>query len=313
MGGIKQSVRKTEILIYCNGRYEQEQICAEKWLRLIYENPIGRASLLSLVSRKFLSRIYGRYCRTSLSARKIQQFIIENKVNMTGCTGRYNSFSDFFTREKSGILFPSEESILGSPAEGAVSIHTGIDSSELIAAKGSSFSLADLLCNESLAKEYECGIMVRIRLTPADYHRVHFFDNGTIRAAKQIDGRLFSVSPLAVAGIVRLYCRNKRTVLHFDSEHFGEVVLVEVGATFVGSIIHCFENGETVSRGQQCSYFMPGGSLLLAFFKKGAFVPDESILAQSSLGYETKIEVGDALGARSLGQKSECSDFERVF
>jgi hypothetical protein len=44
------------------------------------------------------------------------------------------------------------------------------------------------------------------------------------------------------------------------------------------------------------SYFKPGGSLLLIFFRKGAYQPYENLLTQTLNGYETKADVGAALG-----------------
>jgi len=139
--------------------------------------------------------------------------------------------------------------------------------------------------------------MVRIRLTPTNYHRMHFFDDGVVTGAKFLRGDLYSVSPLAVDRVKRLYCRNKRALFNFQSENFGDVAIVEVGATFVGSIVHCFDVGQQVSRGQQASFFLPGGSLVLLFFKDGAFVPDETFISQTNEGYETRSDIGFPLGS----------------
>jgi phosphatidylserine decarboxylase len=108
---------------------------------------------------------------------------------------------------------------------------------------------------------------------------------------------LYSVSPLAIRRIARLYCRNKRALIVLSTKNFGKVTLVEVGATFVGGIVHCFKNGEVVRRAQQASFFKPGGSLLLAFFEKGKYIPDGELLRQTAGGYETKVRIGEALGA----------------
>ena len=288
-------MNREDIWIYNGGQYERERICAEKWMRLIYEDPVGGAPLLFLAKRKVVSRIYGLYCRTPFSARQIPQFIKDNNVDMTGCKGRYKNFAEFFSREKSGVCFPEQPGVLGSPCEGMVSAYTDIDPQKLIAAKGSYFSLSELFHNDKLAKAYKGGSMVSIRLTPANYHRAHFFDDGVVTASKFIDGDLLSVSPLAVRRIARLYCLNKRALSVFASKNFGDVALVEVGATFVGSIVHCFEKGKPVRRGQQASYFLPGGSLLLMFFKKGEFTPGTSLLKQTAAGYETKIHIGQPL------------------
>ena len=282
--------------VYNNGQLEQERIVAERWMRLIYENPVGRASMLWWVKRKAVSRIYGLYCRTRLSARKIPKFIRENDIDMTGFDPTYKNFAQFFSREKSDVTFPDSPQTLGSPCEGMVSVSTDIEPGKIIAAKGADFSLAELFGDEALAEEYRGGTMLRIRLTPTNYHRMHFFDDGVVMGAKFLKGDLYSVNPLAVDRVRRLYCRNKRALINFQSKNFGKVAMVEVGATFVGSIVHCFDVGEQVSRGQQASFFLPGGSLVLFFFKEGEFIPDETLVEQTNAGYETKALIGHPLG-----------------
>ena len=291
----KKTKAKQEIWIYNDGCYEQEKVVAERLMRLIYDHPVGGVTLPFLVKRKALSRLYGMYCRTKHSARKIPKFIRENQVDMTGCNGSYKNFAQFFAREKDGVCFPEEPGVLGSPCEGLACAYTDIDPGNLIAAKGSHFSLGELFGDDELAESYRGGTMLRIRLTPTNYHRVHFFDDGVVRSTKFLKGDLYSVSPLALKRIVRLYCRNKRALIILESQNFGDVALVEVGATFVGSIVHCFENGEHVRRAQLASYFMPGGSLLLAFFKQGAFMPSDNLLAQTAAGYECRVSVGEPL------------------
>jgi len=265
-------------------------------MRLIYENPVGGASLLWLVKRKAVSRLYGLYCRTPLSAKGIPKFIEKYNIDMEGCNGRYKNFAQFFAREKENVLFPEDSTTLGSPCEGLVSVFPDIKQGQVIAAKGASFSLEELFADYGLAKEYEGGTMISIRLTPANYHRMHFFDNGTVTDTRMIKGDLYSVSPLALRRVVRLYCRNKRAIIKFSTENFGDVVLVEVGATFVGSIVHCFTKGQAVERGQVASYFKPGGSLVLMFLKKGNFVPSAELAHRTIEGYETKIPIGEPLG-----------------
>ncbi|MCL2285115.1 MAG: phosphatidylserine decarboxylase [Firmicutes bacterium] len=295
----KQSKRKQQIWIYNDGNLEQERICPERWMRLIYENPVGGASLLWLVKRKAVSRLYGLYCRTPISAKVIPKFIEKYDVDMEGCKGKYKNFAQFFARERENVLFPEEADTLGSPCEGLVSVFPNLKPDQVVAAKGASFSLSELFTDSALAKEYEGGTMVSIRLTPANYHRMHFFDDGVVTGTHMIKGDLYSVSPLALNRVVRLYCRNKRAIIKFFTENFGNVVLVEVGATFVGSIVHCFSEGQKVQRGQVASYFKPGGSLVLMFVKKGYFVPNKELALRTAEGYETRIPIGEPLGEKS--------------
>ena len=292
----KKAKLRQNIVIYNNGNLEEEKICPERLMRLIYENPLGGASLLWFVKRKAVSRLYGLYCQTRFSARGIPRFIKKYGVDMSGCEGSYKNFAQFFAREKKGINFPVPDGELGTPCEGLVSVYDGINPNELIAVKGAHFSLHDLFSDKELAETYRGGIMVSIRLTPANYHRMHFFDDGTVRKTRMIKGDLYSVSPIALSRIVKLYCRNKRALIQMDTKNFGSVVLVEVGATFVGSIVHCFKDGQQVARGEVASYFKPGGSLVLCFFEKGKFEPDEALLKRTTEGIETKMAIGTLLG-----------------
>ena len=187
-----QRKRGQPLWVYSNGKLEEERIVAERWMRLIYENPVGRASFLWWVKRKTISRIYGLYCRTRMSARKIPRFIEEYDIDMTGCEAQYKNFAQFFSREKTNVTFPNEPQVLGSPCEGMVTINTDIAPERMIAAKGADFSLAELFGDEKLAEEYRGGTMVRIRLTPSNYHRMHFFDDGVVTAAKFLKGDLYS-------------------------------------------------------------------------------------------------------------------------
>jgi phosphatidylserine decarboxylase len=292
----RKTKKQKDVIIYNNGEYEKEFIPAEKGMRLIYGNPVCGPPMLFLVKRKLVSRLYGRYCRSKSSARAIPKFIKKYCIDMTGCEGDYKSFAEFFAREKTDLEFPECRTVLGSPCEGLVSINKDIEPENLIAAKDSYFSLPELFGDEKLAEEYRGGTMVRLRLTPRNYHRMHFFDDGVVSKPRFIKGHLYSVNPLAVGKVARLYCRNKRAMFTVSTENFGEVTLVEVGATFVGSIVHCFEAGEEVRRGQQASYFLPGGSLVLAFFKKDTFNPCDEILTQTAKGFESKINAGVPLG-----------------
>jgi len=310
-------------LIHHNGQTQPEKIVAEKWLRLIYDadNANQPASLASLASRKMLSRLYGAYCRTSHSRQLITSFLANNDVDLTGCAGSYDNFAQFFAREKSGIVFPKETDVLGSPCEGLASVFTDIDPDAMVAAKGCEYTLAELFgggkgkaaqlqndCpimqrtldnqdGDQLAERYRGGTCLRLRITPTDYHRMHFFDDGEVTDATFIDGDLHSVNPLAVARIARLYCRNKRVRVQVATQNFGHVTLMEVGATFVGSIVHRFLVGDKARRGRQASYFLPGGSLVLAFFEKGKVMLDEGILRRTAQNIETRVQIGEVIGS----------------
>jgi phosphatidylserine decarboxylase len=68
------------------------------------------------------------------------------------------------------------------------------------------------------------------------YHRVHWPADATLVAWCRIPGRLYPVNALAVRHVDRLFAVNRRAVLRVDTDRFGPLVLVLVGATNVGRI-----------------------------------------------------------------------------
>ena len=55
-----------------------------------------------------------------------------------------------------------------------------------------------------------------------------------------VKGNYYSVNPTALERVPKLYCQNKREWSIFHSENFGDVILVEVGATCVESIVQSY-------------------------------------------------------------------------
>ena len=58
---------------------------------------------------------------------------------------------------------------------------------------------------------------------------------GSVSRFVYIPGELWTVSPLGLAFVLRLFARNERWISYIDTEH-GECALVKVGATVVGRI-----------------------------------------------------------------------------
>lgn len=84
----------------------------------------------------------------------------------------------------------------------------------------------------------------------------------------------------------------------FHSENFDDVILIEVGATCVGSIVQSYEPNKKVARGDEKSYFKFGGSTTILFFKPNTVNIDDDILIQSSFGFETKVNMGEKIGEK---------------
>jgi phosphatidylserine decarboxylase len=92
-----------------------------------------------------------------------------------------------------------------------------------------------------------------------------------------------------------LFCRNKRALTLIDTDHFGRIAYVEVGAITIGSIIQTFQPGR-VERGAEKGMFRYGGSTLVLLFEKGRLQFDADLLADSADGLEVKVQAGEAIG-----------------
>jgi phosphatidylserine decarboxylase len=175
-----------------------------------------------------------------LTTRAIRWFIKRYGVNMQEAVhtdpASYACFNDFFTRALRPELRPLGSATWLSPVDGAVSQLGRIEKGSILQAKGHYYSPAALLaCSEDEAQTFHQGHFACLYLSPKDYHRIHMPCAGTLRKMVYVPGSLFSVNPTTAQGVAGLFARNERVVCHFDTEH-GEMVMVLVGATIVGSV-----------------------------------------------------------------------------
>jgi phosphatidylserine decarboxylase len=172
----------------------------------------------------------------------IRQFVAFYDVNLNEAERvnpeDYHSINDFFTRSlklDARPIDPSSNSII-SPADGKISQTSSILRNQLIQAKGFQYTVEALLGGDiHLAEKFYDGEFAVIYLSPKDYHRIHMPMDGTLLSMMYIPGDLFAVNPATVRTVPELFARNERLVLSFDTAA-GPMVLVMVGAIFVGSI-----------------------------------------------------------------------------
>ena len=158
------------------------------------------------------------------------------------------------------------------------------------------FNLVELVGSDRVISDFYGGTMIIVRLNPADYHRFHFPDSGIPGKTKEIRGSYYSVNTGVLDRINNIYIKNKRTVTEFTSDNFGEMLYLEIGATFVGTIVQTFKQGQRVEKGEEKGYFKFGGATVIIFLQKDKFVPDDDIRKYTAQGIETLIKMGDSLG-----------------
>ncbi len=293
MKNIKYIDRKT-------GEIKQEIVPGEGWLRWLYYYPFGKLTLEMLVKRKFLTQWYGKKMDTAASRAKIPDFIKSLQIDMSEVlrpVHDFTTFNDFFIRELKPEARPINDNpeAIVSPADGKVMVFPEINRLDTFFAKGQEFSLEEFLQDQSLSSMYKGGALMIIRLAPADYHRFHFPADGRISRSKRIDGSYYSVSPYAVKKRMKIYWENTREYSVLSSASAGDILMCEVGATMVGSIVQSYTPDTDVKKGQEKGWFAFGGSTIIILLEKGKVQLDRDILENTEKGYETSIKMGEQL------------------
>lgn len=207
----------------------------------------------------------------------------------------YATFNDFFIRQfrPEARMFVDDEARLPAWAEGVCLAWEQIRGDETFPVKGQYLAPAALLGDEERARPFLGGPMVLIRLRPQDYHRFHYAVDGPIVEQVRLPGRLDSVHLLGLRHRSDILARNERQVTIQQSETFGRLAYVEVGALLVGRIVQT--NEAQSRRGAEKGYFEYGGSTVLMFGEPGAWRPDDDLLAQTAQQTETVVRLGEAL------------------
>lgn len=280
-----------------SGQLKTEKVAGEKWLVWLYYNPVGEATLWALAKRKLVSSIYGTRMDSPSSTQKIPPFIKDFAIDMSIAQKQeFSSFNDFFTRKlrKEARPVDTGTAVVVSPADGKILAYADISNSWFII-KGYRFDVSSFLDNPVLAQKYRHGTMLVIRLAPMDYHRFHFPVSGNVSPAKKIDGGYYSVNPYALRKKAEIFCLNKREYSILSNPLFGDVVMAEVGATMVGSIVQTFK-GRSVNKGDEKGYFKFGGSTVVLLFEKNKIHMDEDLLINTAKGFETTVTMGERIG-----------------
>ena len=282
-------------------RVEAEQIYGEGFLRWIYGSLSGRLALHAVAKRGFFSRWYGWRMDRAASRAKVAPFIQNFRVDpgeFADAPESFRTFNEFFYRK----LKPGARLIAGDartavfPADGRHLGFADVSRMEGIFVKGAVFSLGELLRDRELAERFQRGSMVLSRLCPVDYHRYHFPVGGLATEPRLLNGWLYSVSPIALRRNIRIFTENKRAITRIESPEFGTVLMLEVGATNVGSFEYTFTPNTRVVKGAEKGYFKFGGSSTITLFEPGRVKLDADLLVHTAERRELYARMGDRLG-----------------
>lgn len=278
-----------------------ERVYGDKALRFLYKkNYLSKTAALFLAKISLFSKIYGWIQKTPLSRRKVAAFIKTFAVDASEFldpVSSFNSFNAFFCRKLKAEARPLASSDALIPADGRFLFYPRIDLTDGFLVKGEKFDLATLLQNEEKARLYEKGSLVIARLCPSDYHRFHFPCDCTPSLSNLINGFLFSVNPIAVKKNIHIFTENKRCITELQTELFGKVLYIEIGATCVGSIHQTYTPLHSYKKGDEKGFFSFGGSSILLLFEQNKIIFDSDLISASSQGIEILCLMGQSMGS----------------
>ena len=217
----------------------------------------------------------------------------------------FRSVQDCFTREllEGARPIAADPDSMVSPCDGIVGACGSVASGTVVQAKGFPYQLAELLGDADLARQYEGGQFVTLRITPTMYHRFHAPADLAVEHVTYISGDTWNVYPIALERVQRLFCRNERAVLRCRLARSGTpILLVPVAAILVASIrLHCADVllhlryrgpneipcAASYRKGQEMGWFQHGSTII-------AIVPP-GVALHESIRSGRRIRMGEPL------------------
>ena len=232
----------------------------------MYSTKSGRAFLKIMLYSGIL-KAAEKIARSPFSRPYIKKFIKSNNIDMSDFKGQtYYSFQDFFSRKRKDIVPDRTPEHLISPCDGYLSAYK-IKSNSSFFIKGSWYKVKDLVTDEKQAKKFAGGDCVVLRLCANDYHQYCYIDDGFMGKNHFVKGTLHSVQPIACENYP-VYRLNRRMWTMLETNNFGKVAQIEIGAVLVGGIVNNSEN-VLMKRGQDMGRFELIGSTIVLLFEKG--------------------------------------------
>ena len=281
------------------------------------------ASLQYLLPRRWLTSVVYRIARIRSPRVKdalIRGFVRLYDVNLdevgADVPEDFATFNDFFTRELAdgARSVDNSPSAIVSPVDGTVSEAGRLTGNSILQAKGIDYTLDDLFAIDlEYARGYGNGSFATIYLAPYNYHRVHMPIDGRLVDAHYVPGDLFSVNAATASLIPRLFARNERLNLSFETDS-GPATLIFVGALNVGSIttpwtgeirprkrgvvetLPLNDTPRDLKRGDLLGWFNMGSTVIL-------LVPEGAAEWRDTLVAGETVRMGETIGSLSAADK----------
>ncbi len=287
---------------------EVETVYGDFWVKWLYKSTFGR-KLSHLLCKTTLSKLCGLFQGSILSKNKISAFVEKFNINMQEflpeekgtAEAPYSSFNQFFIRRfrPSIRFFVKESTKMPAPCEGRYLGFEIITEDQTVPVKGKYLMAGAVLQKKEWQDFFDGGPIYIARLCPVDYHRFHYPDNGEVLDYYRVPGELHSVNPLALKYKADILSTNERQVTILQTQNFGKIAYIEVGAICVGKIVQT-SGLKKFKRGEEKGYFLFGGSTVIVMGEKGKWTPSDDVRENSKRGIETYLHLGTEIAKKKL-------------
>ena len=263
-------------------------------LRFLYHTAFGRLLLRPLIGRGF-SKLGGDFMSSRLSKPLIKGFIRNNNIDLAEYHAEnFRCFNDCFTRKIRDGYRPigEEPDRLISPCDAYLSAYP-ITEDTVYPIKQSLYTVSDLLGGDPAASRFYGGSCLVFRLCVHHYHRYCYIDNGTKTENRFLAGKLHTVRPIALAQYP-VFAQNCREYTLMETERFGTVAQIEVGAMLVGKIQNHHGAGP-ITKGAEKGMFLYGGSTVVLLLEKDAADLPQALFEAAERGLEVPVTYGEAI------------------
>jgi len=250
-------------------------------------------SMTELSSRKWISKLTGRFAQSPASRRLIPKFARIYGIRVEEAEKRleeYSTLNEFFTRRlKAGMrMIDTDQQVLVSPVDALITGAGPIHAGTILNVKGQDYTVDELLNRSPRTENYKDGYYVVLYLSPTDYHRIHTPIEGNIVEREHVPGKVYPVNDFGLHHMPRVLSRNERLITYIRHAA-GETAVVKVGAMNVSSIKYVNERQNQVEKGEELAYFEFGSTVVL-------LTEDDTFVPREDLKPGLKVRMGEKLG-----------------
>ena len=94
-----------------------------------------------------------------------------------------------------------------------------------------------------------------------------------------------------------VFTENSREYTVLQTEHFGKMIQMEVGAMLVGKI-HNYHGAGPIEKGKEKGKFLYGGSTIILLLQKDAVHIPDKVFRATENGREIPVVMGQKIGKR---------------